>query len=112
MEAAPSNDAMLTARLRVPEHVVYRDFDDETVVLNLDSGQYHGLNPTAAAMLSAVDGAETVGGAAKPPRGGPGGGAPPRGGGRGGGGGGRGPATGAPPAGGNRLYARHFGLAR
>jgi hypothetical protein len=66
MEAAPSNDAMLTARLRVPEHVVYRDFDDETVVLNLDSGQYHGLNPTAAAMLSAVNGAESVGGAVEP----------------------------------------------
>jgi hypothetical protein len=66
MEAAPSNDPMLTARLRVPEHVVYRDFGDETVVLNLDSGQYHGLNSTAAAMLSAVDGAETVGAAVAP----------------------------------------------
>jgi Coenzyme PQQ synthesis protein D (PqqD) len=66
MEAAPSNDPMLTARLRVPEHVVYRDFGDETVVLNLDSGQYHGLNSTAAAMLSAVDGADTVASAVEP----------------------------------------------
>jgi Coenzyme PQQ synthesis protein D (PqqD) len=66
MEAAPSKDPMLTARLRVPEHVVYRDFGDETVVLNLDSGRYHGLNPTAAAMLSAVNDAETVGAAVGP----------------------------------------------
>lgn len=60
MEATPRDDPILTARLRVPEHVVYRDFGDETVVLNLDSGQYHGLNPTAAAMLAAVDGADSV----------------------------------------------------
>jgi hypothetical protein len=66
MEAAPPKDPLLTARLRVPEHVVYRDFGDETVVLNLDSGQYHGLNPTAAAMLTAVNGADTVGAAVEP----------------------------------------------
>jgi hypothetical protein len=63
MEASPPNDPMLTARLRVPEHVVYRDFGEETVVLNLDSGQYHGLNPTGAAMLSAVSKADSVGAA-------------------------------------------------
>lgn len=40
------------ARLVVPEHVVFRTFDAETVVLNLDSGQYHGLNPTAGRMLA------------------------------------------------------------
>jgi hypothetical protein len=39
------------AQLRVPEHVVFRTFDAETVVLNLDSGQYHGLNGTAGRML-------------------------------------------------------------
>src|SRR3954454_14530101 len=66
MEAASQNDPLLTARLRVPEHVVYRDFGDETVVLNLDSGQYHGLNPSAAAMLTPVNGAETVAAAVQP----------------------------------------------
>jgi Coenzyme PQQ synthesis protein D (PqqD) len=66
MEAAAPKDPMLTTRLRVPEHVVYRDFGDETVVLNLDSGQYHGLNPTAAAMLSTVNGADSVGAAVEP----------------------------------------------
>ena len=51
---------MLESRLRVPEHVVYRDFGDETVVLNLDSGMYHGLNRTAAAMLKVVGESDTV----------------------------------------------------
>lgn len=47
-----SGDADLRgAHLRVPEHVVFRTFDAETVVLNLDTGQYHGLNPTAGRML-------------------------------------------------------------
>lgn len=66
MEAASPDQSMLTARLRVPQHVVYRDFGDETVVLNLDSGQYHGLNQTAAAMLAAVNRSETVGAAVEP----------------------------------------------
>jgi hypothetical protein len=38
-------------RVRTPEHVVYRDFPGETVILNLHSGEYHGLNRTAAQML-------------------------------------------------------------
>ena len=64
MEASERQDDVgLESRLRVPEHVVYRDFGDETVVLNLDSGMYHGLNSTAATMLSAVGEAETVGAA-------------------------------------------------
>ena len=42
------------ARIRVPEHVVHRDFGDETVVLNLESGKYHGLNRTAAVMLETL----------------------------------------------------------
>ena len=61
MEAAGHEDRpMLKARLRVPDHVVYRNFGDETVVLNLDSGMYHGLNQTAAAMLKTVGESETV----------------------------------------------------
>ena len=41
-------------RIRVPEHVVYRDFGDDTVILNLETGMYHGLNGTATLMLSAL----------------------------------------------------------
>lgn len=41
-------------RARVPEHVVHRDFQEETVVPNLETGQYHALNPTARRMLAAL----------------------------------------------------------
>ena len=41
-------------RARIPEHVVHRDFEEETVVLNLETGQYHGLNVTARRMLAAL----------------------------------------------------------
>jgi len=39
---------------RVPAHVVCREFSDQTVALNLQTGRYHGLNATAAAMLDAM----------------------------------------------------------
>ena len=51
---------IMQSRLRVPEHVVYRSFGDETVVVNLRSGKYHGLNPTAARMLDVLSGSPTV----------------------------------------------------
>lgn len=43
------------ARVRVPQNVVYRSFPSETVVLNLHTGKYHGLNATAGRMLDALD---------------------------------------------------------
>lgn len=55
MTSERDDDATLTGRVSVPEHVVYRDFADETVILNLDSGVYHGLNATAAKMLETLD---------------------------------------------------------
>jgi hypothetical protein len=57
---ADDDRSLLAARFRVPEHVVYRDFSDETVVLNLESGMYHGLNPTAARMLEELRRAASV----------------------------------------------------
>jgi hypothetical protein len=57
------SDELLNSRLRVPDHVVHRSFDEETVVLNLDSGVYHGLNPTAAKMLDEIDKSDSVGAA-------------------------------------------------
>ena len=39
------------ARVTVPEHVVVRRFADDTVALNLATGQYHGLNDVAGVML-------------------------------------------------------------
>jgi hypothetical protein len=59
------NGNLLSARLRVPEHVVYRDFVSETVVLNLETGRYHGLNPTGGRILDALERSETVAEAAE-----------------------------------------------
>jgi hypothetical protein len=39
------------AVVRVPQHVVFRTFPSETVLLNLETGYYHGLNATASRML-------------------------------------------------------------
>ena len=60
IETVPDRDS----RVRVPAHVVHRSFPTETVVLNLETGIYHGLNPTAGRMLETVEGAETIGRAA------------------------------------------------
>jgi len=61
-EAADVN--VFAARARVPSHVVFRSFPRETVVLNLDTGKYHGLNPTAGRMLELLEKSETVDAAA------------------------------------------------
>jgi hypothetical protein len=58
-----SDQELLNVRARIPQHVVHRSFVAETVVLNLNTGQYHGLNPTAGEMLKALDAAPTVGAA-------------------------------------------------
>jgi hypothetical protein len=46
--------SLLDATIRVPQHVVYRSFPSETVVLNLTMGKYHGLNATAGRMLDVL----------------------------------------------------------
>ena len=51
--------------MRIPEHVVYRDFASETVILNLETGRYHSVNPTGAVMLETLDSAPTVAEAAE-----------------------------------------------
>ncbi len=61
--ASLSTSELLTARVRMPQHVVHRSFVAETVVLNLNTGQYHGLNPTAGKMLEAIDAAPSAGAA-------------------------------------------------
>jgi hypothetical protein len=40
---------------------VHRSFAHETVVLNLKSGRYHGLNPTAGRMLAELETGARVG---------------------------------------------------
>jgi Coenzyme PQQ synthesis protein D (PqqD) len=56
-----TDEELLTARARLPQHVVHRSFVSETVVLNLRTGRYHGLNATAGRMLDALEASPTVG---------------------------------------------------
>jgi Coenzyme PQQ synthesis protein D (PqqD) len=46
---------MLKATVRVPEHVVQRSFEAETLLLNLDTGSYHRLNETGGRMLELLE---------------------------------------------------------
>jgi hypothetical protein len=59
-DATPEQQPLLEARVKVPQHVVFRSFPSETVVLNLQTGKYHGLNPTAGRMLGTLADAESV----------------------------------------------------
>jgi hypothetical protein len=51
----PQHDDMLNAVVQVPEHVVHRSFEAETLLLNLETGQYHGLNETGGRMLELLE---------------------------------------------------------
>ena len=41
--------------IRLSENVVHRSFGAETVLLNLDTGQYHGLRGSGGRMLAALE---------------------------------------------------------
>lgn len=55
MTTPPRSATAVPPIVHVPKHVVYRDFVAETVVLNLKTGVYHGLNPTGGRMLKLLD---------------------------------------------------------
>jgi hypothetical protein len=59
-EVAQTEQPLLEAKVKVPQSVVFRSFPTETVVLNLETGKYHGLNPTAGKMLQALTEADSV----------------------------------------------------
>lgn len=65
MSPEPTNAAMLAEKARLPDYAVYRTFVKETVILNLQTGKYHGLNPTGGRMLEALERSSTVGDAAE-----------------------------------------------
>lgn len=50
-EQVHDREALVVAHIRVPEQVVFRTFEAETVLLNLQTGRYHGLNATGTRML-------------------------------------------------------------
>src|SRR5262249_46650863 len=45
---------VMAARAIVPQHVVSRAFEEETLLLNLESGQYHGINATGGRLLELI----------------------------------------------------------
>ena len=50
----PIQKSRLKVRVQVPNHVAWRAFPAETVLLNLQTGQYHGLNPTGGRMFEVI----------------------------------------------------------
>jgi hypothetical protein len=64
-EPTTARVSILAARPSLPSHVVHRPFPTETVVLNIDTGKYHGLNLVAGRMLEELTRQETVGDAAR-----------------------------------------------
>jgi hypothetical protein len=58
-------DILLTSCLRLPEHVVHRSFVSETVILNLQTGKYHGLNPMGGRMLEVLSDSDDIRSAAE-----------------------------------------------
>lgn len=54
------------SRLRAvtPAHVAIRHIDEEAVLLNLDTGVYHGLDPIGRDFLTALESHDTVAAAA------------------------------------------------
>ena len=60
-----TTEITLQHRVVVSEHVVAREFGDETVILDVQSGEYHGLNRTAGLMFEALRDAPSIGRAAE-----------------------------------------------
>lgn len=56
MDGEPRGDEGSVSRttVRIPDHIVYRMFAAQAVVLNLHTGKYHGLNPSGGRMLEVL----------------------------------------------------------
>lgn len=59
-ETMPDTALLPNSSICIPRHVVYRSFPSESVMLNLETGRYHGLNTTAGAMLEALEQAPSI----------------------------------------------------
>jgi len=59
-EAVAPGGPSLDASVSLPDHVVFREFAQETVLLDIESGKYFGLNPTAGRMLAALQSTPTL----------------------------------------------------
>ncbi len=55
-----SKDSEMTGRLRVSDDVVFRELDGESVLLNLDSGTYFGLDEVGTRFWQLIEQDERV----------------------------------------------------
>lgn len=51
----------LSGKVTIPSHVMARQVGDETVILDLASGTYFGLNPVGARIWQLVSEGKTIG---------------------------------------------------
>lgn len=55
-----SAERLLSSKASIPDHVVFRGFAQETVVLNLLTGKYHGLDPIGGRLIELLPRAATL----------------------------------------------------
>lgn len=60
MKPSSTLDIDLDARVRITDRVVQQTFATETVMLDLQTGQYHGIDPLGARMLDVLQASESV----------------------------------------------------
>ena len=51
---------LLLRNVSIPDHVVFRSFASETVVLNLQTQKFHGLNASAGRMVEVLGREKTI----------------------------------------------------
>jgi hypothetical protein len=56
----PEDTELLSEEIHIPDHVAVREFDEESVALNLHSGSYYGLNSVAARMFECLGSVTTA----------------------------------------------------
>lgn len=59
-QESESAEHLLTAKVSIPEYVVFRAFAQETVILNLETGMYHGLDPVGGRLVELLSRAESM----------------------------------------------------
>lgn len=59
-DSTTTRSPVLGLRTVTPPHVVHRQFAEETVVLNVNTGHYHGLNATGGVMLDVLMASPTI----------------------------------------------------
>lgn len=53
-------DGMRHLKVELPDHVVYRGFAHETVLLNVKTGEYHGLDRVGSRFFDVIQAASTL----------------------------------------------------